>query len=68
MLIGKLLDQVSSYNYLGVSIDENLTFENFFKEKYGKVYSRVYQLSKMRKYMGHAPESQMPKCISGAEA
>ena len=52
MLNGKLLDQVSSYNYLGVSIDENLTFENFLKEKYGKVYSRVYQLSKMRKYIG----------------
>ena len=51
-LNGKLLDQVSSYNYLGVSIDDKLTFEKFLKEKYGKVHSRVYQLGKMRKYIG----------------
>ena len=40
-----------SYNYLGVSIDDKLTFEKFLKEKYGKVHSRVYQLSKIRKYI-----------------
>ena len=50
-LNGQFLDRVDSYNYLGVSIDNNLSFEKFLREKYGKVYSRVYQLGKMRKYI-----------------
>ena len=50
-LNGQPLDQVDSYNYLGVSIDNKLEFNKFLCEKYGKVHCRVYQLSKMRKYI-----------------
>ena len=50
-LNGQPLDQVDSYNYLGVSIDNKLEFDQFLREKYGKVHCRVYQLSKMRKYI-----------------
>ena len=50
-LNGQELDQVNSYNYLGVSIDDKLDFGKFLREKYGKVHSRVYQLGKMRKYI-----------------
>ena len=45
-LNGQPLDQVDSYKYLGVSIDNKLEFG-----KYGKVHCRVYQISKMRKYI-----------------
>ena len=47
----QILDRVNSYNYLGVSIDENLTFEKFLREKYGKIHCRVHQLGKIRKYI-----------------
>ena len=50
-LNGHFLDQVHSYNYLGVSIDDNILFDKFLREKYGKIHSRVYQLSRMRKYI-----------------
>ena len=50
-LNGQPLDQVDSYNYLGVSIDSKLEFDQFLREKYGKVHCRVNQLSKMRKYI-----------------
>ena len=36
---------------MGVSIDDNLTFDKFLREKYGKVHSLVYQPGKMRKYI-----------------
>ena len=49
ILYGQYLDQVHAYNYLGVSIDDKLLFDKFLREKYGKVHSRVYQLSRMRK-------------------
>ena len=45
------LETVTFYNYLGVIIDENLTFESFVKEKCNKVNLRVYQLGKMRKFI-----------------
>ena len=48
---GQLLERVASYNYLGVSIDDNLNFDKFLREKYGKVHLRVYQLGRMRKYI-----------------
>ena len=50
-LNGEFLDQVDSYNYLGVSIDNKLNFDKFLWEKYGKVHCRVYKLSRMRKYI-----------------
>ena len=45
------LEQVPSYNYLGVLLDDKLTFNVFMKEKCRKINMRVYQLGKMRKYM-----------------
>ena len=50
-LQGQYLDQVHAYNYLGVSIDDKLSFGKFLREKYGKVHSRVYQLGRMRRYI-----------------
>ena len=50
-LNGHYLDLVHSYNYLGVSIDDKMVFDNLLSEKYGKVHSQVYQLSRMRKYI-----------------
>ena len=45
------LDNVTSYNYLGVIIDNMLTFNDFLKEKCDKINIRLYQLIKMRKYI-----------------
>ena len=45
------LDLVHSYNYLGVIIDDSLTFANFLKEKGNKMNVRIYQLGRMRKYI-----------------
>ena len=50
-LNGQLLERVNGYNYLGVSIDENLLFDKFLREKYGKLHARVYQLSCIRRYI-----------------
>ena len=45
MLNGEILDVVHKYNYLGVIIDDDLTFNSFLNEKYDK----VNQLSRLRK-------------------
>ena len=50
-LNGEVLDIVHSYNYLGVTVNDMLSFDNFLKEKCGRVNARVYQLSKLRKYV-----------------
>ena len=49
MLNGEILDVVHKYNYLGVIIDDDLTFNSFLNEKYNKVNYRVYLLSRLRK-------------------
>ena len=46
-----VLERVQSYNYLGVVIDDNITFEKFMKEKCRRVNERIYQLGKLRKYI-----------------
>ena len=51
MLQGEKLDVVHSYNYLGVIIDDGLSFEGFLKEKCNKINTRIYQLGKLRKYI-----------------
>ena len=43
------MDIVTGYNYLGVTIDDGLSFEGFLKGN--KVNARIYQLSKIRKYI-----------------
>ena len=50
-LNGELLDTVNNYNYLGVIIDDKLTFESFLKAKCNKVNVRIYQLGKLRKFI-----------------
>ena len=45
------LEEVSPYNYLGVMLDNKLSFEKFMKEKCRKINLRIYQLGKMRKYI-----------------
>ena len=40
-LNGERLDIVTGYNYLGVSIDDGLSFEGFLKEKGNKVNARL---------------------------
>ena len=45
------LDNVLSYNYLGVIIDNQLCFEQFLKSKCSKINLCLYQLGKMRKYI-----------------
>ena len=45
------LENVCKYNYLGVIIDNKLSFKEFVDDKYNKVNLRVYQLGKIRKYI-----------------
>ena len=45
------LDNVYSYNYLGVIVDDMLSFDKFIEDKYDKANFRIYQLSKIRKYI-----------------
>ena len=40
-----------NYNYLGVILDESVSFVKFMKEKCRKINMRIYQLGKMRKYI-----------------
>ena len=46
-----MLDNVAMYSYLGVIIDNALTFNEFLKGKCDKINLRLYQLIKMRKYI-----------------
>ena len=50
-LSGAQLDIVHSHNYLGVVIDDKLTFEEFLKIKCNKNNVRIYQLGKSRKFL-----------------
>ena len=45
------LERVHSYNYLGVILDDALSFEKFMKEKCKRVNLQIYQLGKLRKFM-----------------
>ena len=47
------LEEVVSYNYLGVIIDNKLLFDRFLKEKCRKINVRLYQLGKLRKFITH---------------
>ena len=46
-----ILENVKSYNYLGVVIDNSLTFSDFLKNKCNRINQCLYQLGKMRKYI-----------------
>ena len=47
----KELGYVSSYNYLGVLVDNKLSFDEFVNAKYNKVNFRIIQLIRLRKYI-----------------
>ena len=51
VLNGEKLDTVRKYNYLGVYIDDDLTFESYLNEKCNKVNVRIYQLGRLRKFI-----------------
>ena len=42
MLNGEVLDTVHIYNYLGVKLDDKLSFDSFLKEKCNKVNMRIH--------------------------
>ena len=46
-----ILENVISYNYLGVVIDNLLIFDDFLSQKCNKINMRLYQLMKMRKFI-----------------
>ena len=48
-LYDKSIENVHSYNYLGVVIDDKLSFDNFIESKYNRLNFRVHQLGNMRK-------------------
>ena len=51
-LNGEKLDTVCKYNYLGVVIDNDLTFSTFLiNEKCNKISTRKYQRSRLRKFI-----------------
>ena len=41
MLYGENLENVSKYNYLGVIVDDKLSFKEFVDDKYNKVKLRI---------------------------
>ena len=45
------LKNVNLYNYLGVQIDRELVFDDFFKQKCNKINLKLYQLAKMQKFI-----------------
>ena len=45
------LQNVNTYNYLGVIIDNELLLTEFLKQKCNKINQRLYQFAKMRKFL-----------------
>ena len=45
------IDEVSSYNYLGVIFDSELAFTLHLRELHNKVQRKVFQLSKIRRFI-----------------
>ena len=48
---GKLLERQTQFNYLGVILDEHLTFENQIKSTINKVSAKISQLKKLRRFL-----------------
>ena len=47
------INQVSQFTYLGVTLDQHLTFKNHAQQTINKVSAKVYQLKKMRKLLSN---------------
>ena len=50
---GERLENVHSYNYLGVVVDDRLSFTDFVDHKYAKANMRLYQLKRLRPYINN---------------
>ena len=50
-LNGEKLDIIRKYKYLGVVIDDDLSFNGFLNEKCNRVNVRIYQLGKLRMFI-----------------
>ena len=48
---GHDLENVRMYNYLGVIVDDKLSFVDFVDQKHNKVNARLYQLKRLRPYI-----------------
>lgn len=51
MIDATILQRVTSYVYLGIQIDETLSFRKALATAYGKTSNKMYLLSLMRKYL-----------------
>ena len=51
--IGLKLENVHNYNYLGVIVDDKLSFTDFTDNKYNKVNMRLYHLKRLRPYINN---------------
>ena len=45
------LEEVETYTYLGVKLDNKLKFDGFLKAKCSRINTRLHQLGKVRKYI-----------------
>lgn len=51
LLEGIIIEEVSHYNYLGIALDNRLTFDLHCKNMYKNAQHKVYILSKIRKFL-----------------
>ena len=48
VLDNSALENVQSYKYLGVAVDNRLNFDEFIENKYNKINYRIFQLKRVR--------------------
>ena len=48
VLDNSALENVQSYKYLGVVVDNRLNFDEFIENKYNKINYRIFQLKRVR--------------------
>ena len=47
------LEQVRTYHYLGIVLDQHLTFNSHAKHVIGRVSSKIYQLRRLKKFLSN---------------
>ena len=50
-IAGTLLSRVQSYKYLGILLDSELTLHNYLTDLMDRVQRKIFQLSKLRRYI-----------------
>lgn len=64
VMIGEVgLGRVTSYNYLGFQLDENLNFSTHISQVISSCSQKLYWLSKIRKYISHHTAVQLYKSL-----